>query len=40
MIKPVTHPITIENILTHTSGLPFKSAKEDPTLDAFRSRRP
>lgn len=35
VLKPVTHPITIKNILTHTSGLPFKSPKEDPTLDAL-----
>ena len=27
------HPITIHNVLTHTSGLPFRSALETPTLD-------
>jgi CubicO group peptidase (beta-lactamase class C family) len=32
--KPV-HPITIKNILSHTSGLPFKSTIEAPTLDLF-----
>jgi len=32
LCKP-RHPITIKNILSHTSGLPFKSALEEPTLD-------
>jgi CubicO group peptidase (beta-lactamase class C family) len=27
------HAITIRNVLTHTSGLPFKSPIEEPTLD-------
>lgn len=30
--KPA-HPITVRNILSHTSGLPFMSAMEGPTLD-------
>lgn len=30
--KPV-HPITVRNIMSHTSGLPFRSALEVPTLD-------
>ncbi len=30
--KPV-HPITIRNVLSHTSGLPFSSPIESPTLD-------
>lgn len=30
--KPV-HPILVRNVLTHTSGLPFRSALEVPTLD-------
>lgn len=29
------HPITVKNVLTHTSGLPFKSPMEEPTLDLF-----
>lgn len=29
------HPILVRNILSHTSGLPFKSAIEMPTLDLF-----
>jgi CubicO group peptidase (beta-lactamase class C family) len=32
--KPV-HPITVRNILSHTSGLAFKSPIELPTLDLF-----
>ena len=35
VLKPVVHPITVKNILTHTSGLPFSSAAEKPTLDAL-----
>ncbi len=27
------HPITVRNVLSHTSGLPFKTAIEKPTLD-------
>ena len=29
------HPITVRNILSHTSGLPFSSAMEQPTLDTL-----
>jgi len=32
--KPV-HPITLREVLSHTSGLPFKSAVEEPTLDGI-----
>jgi CubicO group peptidase (beta-lactamase class C family) len=32
--KPAT-PITVRHVLSHTSGLPFKSALETPTLDLF-----
>jgi CubicO group peptidase (beta-lactamase class C family) len=35
LLKKPAHPITIKNILSHTSGLPFKSALEEPTLDLF-----
>lgn len=31
--KKPGHPITIREILSHTSGLPFTSAQERPTLD-------
>jgi CubicO group peptidase (beta-lactamase class C family) len=35
--KPNT-PITVRHILSHTSGLPFRSAKETPTLDLLPLR--
>ena len=31
-------PVTIRHLLSHTSGMPFKSALEDPTLDALPLR--
>jgi CubicO group peptidase (beta-lactamase class C family) len=34
-LKKPQHPITVKNLLTHTSGLPFKSGIEEPTLDLF-----
>jgi len=33
LLRRPKHPITIHNVLTHTSGLPFASALEAPTLD-------
>jgi CubicO group peptidase (beta-lactamase class C family) len=33
LLKHPEHPITVRNILTHTSGLPFSSPLEQPTLD-------
>lgn len=36
LLKRPPHPITVKEILSHTSGLPFKSALEEPTLDLFR----
>jgi len=33
VLKHPTHPITVCNVLTHTSGLPFRSALEQPTFD-------
>jgi CubicO group peptidase (beta-lactamase class C family) len=33
LLRKPKHPMTIKNVLTHTSGLPFKSALEEPTLD-------
>lgn len=33
LLRKPKHPITIKNILSHTSGLAFKSAIEEPTLD-------
>ena len=35
--KP-SHPITVREILSHTSGLPFSSPMEKPTLDGLRLR--
>lgn len=33
LLKKPAHPITVKNVLSHTSGLPFRSALEVPTLD-------
>ena len=33
LLRRPKHPITVRNVLAHTSGLPFKSALEEPTLD-------
>ena len=33
LLKRPAHPITVENVLSHTSGLPFSSPLEQPTLD-------
>jgi CubicO group peptidase (beta-lactamase class C family) len=33
LLKKPVHPITVRNVLSHTSGLPFRSAIEVPTLD-------
>jgi CubicO group peptidase (beta-lactamase class C family) len=38
LLKHLEQPITIRNILSHTSGLPFKSAMEQPTLDQLPLR--
>ena len=35
LLRRPKHPITVKNALSHTSGLPFKSAIEEPTLDLF-----
>lgn len=35
LLRRPKHPITVKNVLSHTSGLPFKSALEEPTLDLF-----
>ena len=32
------HPVTVREILSHTSGMPFKSAAEQPTLDELPLR--
>ncbi len=33
MLRRPKHPILVRNVLSHTSGLPFSSPKEHPTLD-------
>jgi CubicO group peptidase (beta-lactamase class C family) len=38
ILEPPVHPITIREVLSHMSGLPFKSALEHPTLDALPLR--
>lgn len=35
LLKKPVHPITVRNILSHTSGLPFASPIETPTLDLY-----
>jgi CubicO group peptidase (beta-lactamase class C family) len=35
VLRRPKHPITVKNVLSHTSGLPFKSALEEPTLDRY-----
>ncbi len=38
ILKAPAHPITVREVLSHTSGLPFKSAVEQPTLDGLPLR--
>jgi CubicO group peptidase (beta-lactamase class C family) len=35
VLRRPKHPITVKNVLSHTSGLPFRSPIEEPTLDLF-----
>ena len=35
LLRKPKHPITVRNVLSHTSGLPFSSPIEKPTLDLF-----
>lgn len=35
ILKKPRHPITIREVMSHTSGLPFKSRIEEPTLDGL-----
>ena len=37
LLKQPVHPITVRNVLSHTSGLPFSSLIEQPTSTCFRS---
>ena len=38
LLKKPSHPITVRNVLSHTSGLRFASPMEQPTLDALPLR--
>lgn len=38
LLKKPAHPITVRNVLSHTSGLPHWSAVEKPTLDVLPLR--
>lgn len=38
LLRKPRQPITVRNILSHTSGLPFRSAMEQPTLDLLPLR--
>ena len=35
LLRKPAHPITLREVLSHVSGLPFKSAVEEPTLDGL-----
>lgn len=35
LLKKPKHPILVRNVLSHTSGLPFKTNVETPTLDLY-----
>ena len=36
LLKKPQHPVTVKHLLTHTSGMPFSSMLEQPTLDQLR----
>ena len=38
LLRKPSHPITVREVLSHTSGLPFKSQMEQPTLDLLPLR--
>jgi CubicO group peptidase (beta-lactamase class C family) len=38
LLKKPKQPITVRHILSHTSGMPFRSAMEQPTLDQLSLR--
>jgi CubicO group peptidase (beta-lactamase class C family) len=37
-LKRPTRPVTVRHLLSHTSGMPFKSAMEEPTFDRLPLR--
>ncbi len=38
LLKKPGHPVTVREVLSHTSGMPFKSVMEEPTLDLLPLR--
>jgi CubicO group peptidase (beta-lactamase class C family) len=38
LLRRPSRKVTVRDILSHTSGMPFRSAIEEPTLDALRLR--
>ncbi len=38
LLKKPVHPITLRNVLSHTSGIPFSTSVENPTLDMLPLR--
>ena len=38
LLKHPSRPITVRDVMSHTSGMPFKSAMENPTLDGMTLR--
>jgi len=40
VLRKPKHPITVKNVLTHTSGMPFRSVLEEPTPDLLPPERP
>ena len=38
LLKRPKRPITVRDVLSHTSGMPFSSAMENPTLDGLPLR--
>ena len=38
LLRKPAHPITVREVLSHSSGLPFKSPLEEPTLDGLPLR--
>jgi CubicO group peptidase (beta-lactamase class C family) len=38
LLRKPKHPVTVREVLSHTSGMPFSSAMEQPTLDLMSLR--
>src|SRR5260370_33439688 len=39
-LRTPKHPITVREILSHTSGMPFQTSAQTPTLDSLAVRDP